>query len=228
MDIQTKKIDNANCEILAHISKEEIEAKKKQLAKKIAKDMKIDGFRKGKVPTHVVIARFGAQIEQDAKNELISEIYQNGAKDLGDKTQILGNPFFDKFDEKDGEIDLVMKISIRPEIDLEGYKDLIPDFTKPTVEEKEVDEAINAAAQASSTQKDVEEDRELKEGDIAIIDFEGFVDGEKFDGGTAKDFSLEIGSKSFIEGFEDGLIGSKKGDEKTLSLKFPDDYSAKH
>jgi trigger factor len=228
MDIQTKRLDNANCEILAHISKQELETKEKALAKKIAKDMKVDGFRKGKVPGHVVIARFGAQIKQDAQNELINEIYKNAVKDFGEKTQILGNPFFDKFNEKDGNIEFTMKISIRPEMNLDGHKDLIPDFEKPTVEEKEIDEAINTVAQASSVKQDVSEDRELKEGDVAIIDFEGFIDGEKLDGGTAKDFSLEIGSKSFIEGFEEGLIGSKKGDEKTLSLKFPDDYSAKH
>jgi len=228
MNIKTEKIDSANSSITATISKEFIEKKETDLANAAAKDMKIDGFRKGKVPAHVVKARYGDKLNEDAKNEALRVVYEDGIKDLGiDAATIIGEPAVKKFEEKDGAIETEISISTRPEIKIEGYKELIPEIKKPKATKKEVEERINEMLKSVATLKKVEEDRTLEKGDFALIDFEGFVDGEAFAGGSAKAYTLEIGSGSFIPGFEDQMIGMKVDETKDINVKFPEEYQSK-
>jgi len=116
---------------------------------------------------------------------------------------------------------------MRPAIELGDYAKLVPDFKKPKITAAAVKARIDELALAQAPFETVEEDRELVEGDTAMIDFEGFVDGEAFQGGKAEGFSLTLGSKQFIPGFEDQVIGMKKGEEKTIKVTFPENYGGK-
>jgi trigger factor len=228
MNIKTEKIDSANCSIKATISKEFIEQKEATLAEAAAKDMKIDGFRKGKVPAHVVKARYGDKLTEDAKNEALRVVYEDGIKELElDPVTIIGEPSVKKFEENDGVIETEISISTRPELKIEGYKELIPEIKKPKVTKKEIQERIDEMLKSVATLQKVEKDRALEKGDFALIDFEGFVDGEAFAGGSAKAYTLEIGSGSFIPGFEDQMVGMKVDETRDINVKFPEEYQSK-
>ena len=129
--LETKRLNSANSIIKATMENQELEAKKEKIAKRIAKKAKIDGFRVGKVPVKLVKKMYAADIEQDAINESVKELLNKGLEELEIK-EMIAEPEVSKFDEKDDGIDIVMKASIRPEIELDDYKDLIPDFTSPS------------------------------------------------------------------------------------------------
>jgi len=228
MNIKTKKIDSANSSINATISKKFLEEIETVLANAAAKDMKVDGFRQGKVPAHVVKARYGDKLHEDAKNDAIREVYEKGLAELKlDATAIIGEPIVKNFEEKDDGIEAEISIATRPEIKIEGYKELVPDIKRPKVAKKDVKERLDEMLKANATLKKVEKKRALKSGDFALLDFEGFVDGEAFAGGSAKAYSLEIGSGSFIPGFEDQMEGMKIDETKDVVVTFPKEYQSK-
>jgi trigger factor len=226
MKVSSKQINSANGIVNATISKAVIEAKEKAIAKKAAKDMKVDGFRKGKVPVQVILTKYGAQIKQDSHNELIQEVYEIAIKDMGE-VEVLGNPKFTKYEEKEGDIDLEFKLSLRPAMEITDYDKLIPEVKTEEATDEEINKSIEEAAKAVTEPTKLKRKRMLRSGDIAIFDFEGFVDGEAVDNATAKNFSLEIGSGRLIEGFEDGMVGMKYDETRELNLKFPEEYHAK-
>jgi trigger factor len=228
MNIKTNKINTANAIVDVTIPKEFIEEKENVIAKAAAKDMKVDGFRKGKVPTHVVKARYGAKLTEDAKNEAIREAYEKALEELKlEPSAIIGEPKVTKFDEKDGNIEAEIKIALRPEIKLDGYKELIPEIKKPKVTAKEEKERLEAMLKSVSTLQKLKRKRAAKKGDFVLIDFEGFKDGEPFEGGKAEAYTLELGSNSFIPGFEDQIEGMKYDEEKEIIVTFPQEYQAK-
>jgi len=229
MKLDVKKNDSANAVVEAVISAKFLEDKINALAKDAAKDMKIDGFRAGKVPTHVVKARYGEKLTQDAEAAALQELLARAVSELKiSNSDIIGEPQIPKFDKKDGAIELEVLISIRPEIDINGYKDVIPEVEDQDITTQEVDDRIADLASAQAALIDITEDRGLVEGDTAIFDFDGYIDGVAFDGGKAENFSLKIGSGQFIPGFEDGMIGLKVGDEKSIMVTFPEDYQAEN
>ncbi len=226
MNIETKNIDSANSEITATISKEYISQKENQLAQTASKDMKIDGFRKGKVPVHVVKARYGNKLTEDAKNDALREVYEKGTAKLKiEQGKIIGEPSVKKFEEKDGVLEVEISVATRPEIKIEGYKELVPKITKPKSTKKEVDERIEKMLEQTATLEKIKKARDVKKGDFTLIDFEGFIDDVAFAGGKADAFSLEIGGGSFIDGFEDGVIGMKVDEQKDITVNFPEDYN---
>ena len=228
MNIKTEKIDSANSTITATISKEFLAKIETVLANAAAKDMKVDGFRKGKVPAHVVKARYGSKLTEDAKNDALREVYEKGIAELKlDPTAVIGEPAVKKFEENDGVIEAEITISTRPEIKIDGYKELIPEIKKPKASKKEVEERLNEMLKANATLQKVDKSRALKKGDFALMDFEGFVDGTPFQGGSAKAYTLEIGSGSFIPGFEDQMVGMKPDEEKDITVTFPEEYQSK-
>ncbi len=228
MEMTANKINGANAEIKATIAKDEIEAKKEKLAKALSKQVTIPGFRKGKVPVAAVKKQYGERLDQDAESEALREALDAGLDELNiDKETLIGEPQISAFDKQDdGTIVFTVKVAMRPEIDLGDYKAQVEPFKKPKVTAKAVTERIKELAEAQAQLVDVEEDRELQEGDTAVIDFEGFVDGEAFEGGKAEDFPLAVGSGQFIPGFEDALVGMKKGEERTIDVTFPENYGS--
>jgi len=227
MDIKANKIDDANAEIAATITKEEIDANVEKIAKQLSKTANIAGFRKGKVPVSAVKKQYGDKLVQDAESEALRTLLADALKDMGiDNSKLIGEPQITKFDKGEDKIEVEIKVAMRPDINTEGYADMVMEFEKPSISDEDVDARIKELAEAQAEYVDVEEDRALVEGDTAKIDFEGFVDGEAFDGGKAEGFSLQLGSGQFIPGFEDQIIGMKKGEEKTISVTFPEDYNS--
>ncbi len=227
MNVNVEKIDNANYKISASLENSDIEKKLDRLAKEASKSVKVDGFRKGKVPVAVVKKMYGEKLEQDAEGEAIREAVEVAYKDAGiDAKDIIGNPIFEKFEENGDKKDMEIVVSLKPKFELGDYSDVAPEFTKPEASEDEIKEEIENIASRFTKTKSIEEDRELAEGDVAVFDFTGKLDGEPFEGGSAENFELKIGSKQFIEGFEEQLIGMKKGEERTIKVTFPEDYQA--
>ena len=226
MQVNAKNVNKANAKVSTTISAEVLEAKVNQLAKEAAKTANIAGFRKGHVPASLMLQKYRKEIEGDAKNRVLGDIVSGGLKELGKSlNDTIGEPLVTKFDEKDGNIDVEITISFRPEVDIKGYESLLPAYEAPKVEQKEIDERIdNMLKIFGSLEKSSKE--ELGKGDFAKFDFEGFVDGKAFEGGKAENYILEIGSGEFIPGFEDGMIGLKVGDERDIKVTFPAEYGA--
>jgi len=226
MEMTTNKINGANAEVSATIAKSDLETQFDKLAKTLSKQANIPGFRKGKVPVAAVKKQYGERLMQDAESEAVRDILNQGIDALKIASDaLIGEPQFSKFDKKeDGTIELTIKIAMRPEIDLGDYASHVKTFKKPKVTAKAVTDRIQEIAKAQAPLVDVEEDRGIENEDVAVIDFEGFVDGEAFAGGKAEEFALTIGSGQFIPGFEDALLGMKAGEEKTIDVTFPESY----
>ncbi len=225
MEFKTNKIDGANAEITATLVQTDIDANIERIAKQLAKDAKIDGFRKGKVPVSAVKKQYGEKLVQDAEAEELRKVLDLGLKDLGfEADALIGEPQISKFDKSEDKIDVAVTIALRPEINLEGYADLAPETKKPKVTAKAITDRIQDIAQSQAAFVTVDEDRALVDGDTALINFEGSIDGELFEGGAAEDFSLTLGSGQFIPGFEDQIIGMSKGEEKVITVTFPENY----
>jgi len=225
--VSVEKIDNANYKITGSIDNSDVESKLDKLAKEASKSVKVDGFRKGKVPVAVVKKMYGEKLAQDAEGEAIREVVDAAYKEAGiEVADIIGNPIFEKFEENGNKKDMEIIVSVKPKFDLGDYSDIAPEFTKEEASEDEIKEELENIASRFTKAKSIEDDRELKDGDIAVFDFKGFLDGEAFEGGSAENFELKIGSKQFIEGFEEQMVGMKKGEEKTIKVTFPEDYQA--
>jgi trigger factor len=229
VSVKVEKIDDANYKIAATINQADIDAKLDKLAKEASKSVKVDGFRKGKVPVAVVKKMYGDKLKQDAEAEALRDLLAQAYKEAGiDANAIMGDPIFEKFERADDKVEVELLVSVRPEIDLGDYSDLVPEYTKPEASQEDIDSELEAVASRYAKPKSIKEDRALEDGDIAVFDFEGFVDGEAFEGGSAQNYELKIGSKQFIPGFEEQMIGMKKGEEKTIKVTFPQDYQAQN
>ena len=228
MELSVNKIDSANAEISALITADEIDAKIEKIAKQLSKTANVQGFRKGKVPVAIIKKMYGEKLVQDAESEALREAMNEGLKELGvDNSQLMGEPAITKFDKKEnGDIETTIKVAMRPEIELGEYKNVIEEFEKPTVTDEELEEKLKEIAEENAELKELPKNRLAKEGHVVNIDFEGFLDGEPFEGGKAEGFDLKLGSGQFIPGFEDQIIGMKKGEEKTIKVTFPEDYGS--
>jgi trigger factor len=227
MEIKSVKNDSANSTVNAVIDANDLSSRIEKIAKDAAKTMSIDGFRKGKVPVKIIKSRYADKLNEDAKNEAVREVFTKAIAELNiAQDAIIGEPNFTKFEDKDGGLDIEMTIATRPEINIDGYKDAVPEVKAMEVSDEEVQKRLEEMASSQAPMVDVEEDRAVVDGDTTIMDFEGSVDGVLFEGGAATDYTLKIGSGSFIPGFEDQMIGIKKGEEKTITVTFPENYGS--
>jgi trigger factor len=198
------------------------------MAVQAGKEMKVDGFRKGKVPAHIVKQMHGDKLAQDAEGEALKELVDAGMKEAGiNAADVLGQPSFKKYDKKDDGIEVEVEISTKPVFEAEGHMDVLPEFTRPEASQKEIDEKLNEIAAGNAPWTKIKRKRMVRDGDMTLIDFEGFVDGEAFEGGKAEKFNLKIGSGQFIPGFEEQIIGMKYEEEKDVVVTFPEEYQAK-
>lgn len=228
MKVTVNKIDDANVLVSGTIDNSSLEATINKMAAKAGKEIKVDGFRKGKVPAHVVKKLHGDRLAQDAEGEALKELIDAGIKEAGiAATDILGQPSFKKYDKKETGIEVEVEVSTRPVIATEGHMDVLPSFEKPVASEKAIEERLTEIAAQQSPYEKIKRKRAVKDGDMTVIDFEGFVDGVAFAGGKAEKFNLKIGSGQFIPGFEEQLIGMKYEEEKTITVTFPEQYASK-
>ncbi|CUU39440.1 trigger factor [Helicobacter typhlonius] len=229
MNFTTKRTNNANATINGSITLKTLEEKFDKVIKKIAKSAKIDGFRKGKVPSQVIKTRYKEQVEQDAQQEAIQDLLDSALKELGiAPNELIGSPVIAKFDKQDSKIELEIKVSITPTFSLEKVQDYVPEVKLKAITQAQIDERIAEIAKNRAPLSEVAEDRALQKDDTANIDFEGFIDDKAFEGGKGENFNLLIGSNQFIPGFEDALIGMKKGEKRGIKVTFPADYQAAH
>ncbi len=227
MKVTVNKVDDANVIVSGTIENSAIEENINKMAVQAGKEMKVDGFRKGKVPAHVVKQMHGDKLAQDAEGEILKELIDAGMKEAGiNPADMIGQPTFKKYDKTDSGIDVEVEISTRPVFKAEGHMDVLPAFDRPTASEKEVEEKLNEIAAQQSPYLKIKRKRMVRDGDMVLIDFEGFVDGVAFDGGKAEKFNLKIGSGQFIPGFEEQIIGMKYDEEKTVTVTFPEDYQS--
>lgn len=229
MTFNTNKTNEANATITGTISASTIEANLDKVAKQAAKTMDIQGFRKGKVPVSVVKQRYAEKLTQDAEGEAVRDMLRKALEKLEIKnTDLIGEPSVVKFDKKDdNSIEIEIAISCKPQFDLGDYKSFIPKMTTPKVTSKDVEEQLKEMASTGAVPEKIARKRMVKSGDFAVIDFEGFKDGVAFAGGSAKGHVLEIGSNSFIPGFEDQVIGMKYEETKDIEVTFPEEYQSK-
>jgi trigger factor len=228
MEIKTNKINGANAEIKATISMDEVNSNLEKIAKELAKTANIQGFRKGKVPVSIVKKQYGDKLTQDAEAEALRDVLEQGLKEMSiENSSLIGEPNISQFDKSDEKIEVTVKIAMRPDIPMDSYADMVDEFDAPAVEDKEVEDRIKEIAEQQTPLVDIKRNRKMKEGDTAVIDFDGSIDGVAFDGGKAEDFSLLLGSGQFIPGFEDQVIGMKRDDEAVIKVTFPENYGSK-
>jgi len=228
--VNVEKIDSANSIVKATIKNQDLESKKEKVARKIAKDANIPGFRKGNLKPKALERKvkavkklYAADIEREAINEIIKEVLDEGIKQLG-ANEILGEPEIVKFDKKDNEIEVEIKVYTKPEINIgDDYKECVPEVEIPEVSEDEINKELEAIAKAEATTK-VSDKEVVEKGDIAVIDFVGYVDGEEMKNGKGEAFPLELGSGTFVPGFEEQIEGMKVGESKRIKVTFPENY----
>jgi trigger factor len=228
MKFNATKTNEANAVITATVDATAIETNLNKLANEASKTMEVQGFRKGKVPVAVVKSRYADKLTQDAEGEAIRAILTDALKELDiNNTDLIGEPAITKFDKQEnGDIEIEIELSCRPAIDLGDYKALLPEIEATTVTAEEIDERINKMAAQGAPLEKIKRKRMVKDGDFVLIDFEGFKDGVPFEGGKAEGHSLEIGSNSFIPGFEEQVIGMKYEEQKDIPVTFPADYQS--
>ena len=203
---------------------EEFDSALDQAFNKVKKDIQVPGFRKGKIPRQMFDKRFGVEaLYQDALDIILPTAYGKAVEETGIKP--VDQPQVDvKEIEQGKDLVLTAEVTVEPEVELGEYKGLEGKEIDAEVTEEDVNEQIEALL-AQYTEL-VVKDGEVAEGDVANIDFKGFVDGEAFEGGEAEGHDLEIGSGTFIPGFEEQLVGLKAGDEKDVKVTFPEEYQA--
>jgi len=228
MDITTNRVNSANATISATISNDIVQNNLNKIAKELSKTANIAGFRKGKVPVAAVKKQYGDKLDQDAESQAIQDLLNSGLEKLEvNQDNLIGEPQISKFDKSENGIEVALNVAIRPEIELGDYASIVPDVTKPSVDDDAVTKKIEELAETQTPYIKIEQERALANGDMALIDFVGTLDGEEFKGGSAENFSLKIGSGQFIPGFEDQMIGMNSGDKKDIQVTFPEDYQAK-
>lgn len=183
----------------------------------------IPGFRKGKAPRKIIEMNYGEGIfYEEALNSILPEAYENAIDEL--ELDPVEQPVVDIEElEKGKPVVFKIEVTIKPEVKLGEYKSIEVEKVEYNVTDEDVEKELNNIQEKNARLIDIS-DREVKDGDILNIDFEGYIDGEQFEGGTAEDQQLEIGSEKFIPGFEEQLIGKKKEEEVEVKVNFPEDY----
>ena len=227
MNIKVENTENKNeVKLTFNIEAEKFEEAIKKVYTKTAKYFNIPGFRKGKAPFQLVERQYGAAIfYEDAFNELVPEIYDEAIRE--NKVEAVSRPNIDIVQmEKGKELIFTATVETKPEVELGKYKGIEIKKIEYTTSDKDIEHELGHMAERNARLVTVE-DRPVENGDITTIDFEGSVDGVKFEGGTSENHELTIGSNTFIPGFEDQIIGMKIDEEKDIKVKFPDDYFSK-
>jgi trigger factor len=195
------------------------------MLKGIQKQATIKGFRQGKAPLATIKSIYGDKVKQDVVNELIQKHYFEAVREH--KLEPVSYPEFEFDVPTEGkDFNFSASFEIKPEVSLKKVAGLEVEKEKFAVDEKKIDEVLENIRNSRAQLVSVLEDRPAQMGDTAVVDFEGFVNGAPLENGAGKDHNLELGAKQFIEGFEEGVVGMKVNDTKTLHLKFPNPYHA--
>ena len=225
MSVQVEKLEKNMAKLTIEVSAEEFAAAMTKAYQKNKNKINVPGFRKGKAPQQMIEKLYGAGIfYEDAANILIPEAYAKAADECGE--EIVSQPEIDVVQiEKGKAFIFTAEVALRPEVTLGQYKGVEVEAVAVEVSEEEVDKAVDKERENNARVIDID-DRAVENGDMIKLDFEGFVDGEAFEGGKGTDYPLTIGSGSFIPGFEEQLVGAKIGEDVEVNVTFPENYQA--
>ena len=223
MNVKSVEKENGKAKVVVEIDKPEFEQALNKAYAKCRKDIMLPGFRKGKAPRKMVESMYGATVfYEDAVNEIFPEIYTTAIVDQ--QLKAVGSPSVSNMDTPDeGGVVLTIETELYPEVTLGQYKGIEVPKREVKVEESEVDAELSRMAERNARIETV--DRAAQMGDTVVIDFEGFEGGKPFQGGKAEDYSLTLGSGSFIPGFEEALVGAVAGEERDVNVTFPENYA---
>ena len=227
MQVTETTAEGLKREYRVSIPAEDIDGKVTSKLTEVGKDIQLPGFRRGRAPLPILKMRLGKSVLGEVLEEALQE---SVAKTLEDKDlKPAMQPKIEIGDYEDGgDLEYTMSLEILPDFQIMDFKSISLERFKVPVKDETVDEAVASFAESRKESEAAPEAHEAASGDIAVIDFRGTVDGEAFDGGEAEDFYLNIGSNTFIPGFEDQLIGAKAGDRKDVKVAFPEEYRAEH
>jgi trigger factor len=220
----SEKKEKSTAELIIEVNAEEFNASISQAYRKNRNSISVPGFRKGKAPQKIVERMYGASIfHNDALDIIMPSIFEFVAKES--QMRLVGQPTVTNVDleKEEGGFDITISAGLYPEVTLGEYKGLSAPKPRVQVSDDEVDTEIEAVRQRNARYETTE--RPAANGDTAVIDYEGFVDGEVFEGGSGENYELVLGSGSFIPGFEDGVQGMSAGEERDLDLVFPEEYT---
>lgn len=218
-----EKVSNLQRRLSIQVPANSVNSAFNEMFKDVQKQATIKGFRQGKAPIATIKNVYGDRIKQDVVQELIQKHYFQALQEH--KLDPISYPEFEFDQPSEGqEFSFSAHFEVKPEITLKKYEGLEVDKEKFTVGDEQVNQVLENIRAARAELVDVLEDRPAKLGDVAIVDFEGFVDGSPLPNGAGTNHNLELGAHQFIEGFEEGIVGMKVGDTKTLNLKFPNPY----
>ena len=226
MSLQVEKLEKNMAKLTIEVPAEKVEAALQNAYLKNRKQISVPGFRKGKVPRQMIEKMYGPSIfYDDAVNAMIQEAYPEATKECD--LEIVSRPGVEVVQiEKGKPFIFTAEVAVKPEVTLGQYKGIEVEKADTTATDEEVAAEIDKEREANSRTITVE-DRAVQDGDMTVIDFEGFVDGEAFEGGKGTDYPLTIGSGAFIPGFEEKLVGAEIGKEVEVDVTFPEEYHAK-
>jgi trigger factor len=216
--------ENGEAKLTMDFTAEELDSAVVKVYQRTKDRYPVDGFRKGKAPRSIIEKRYGENVfVEDAISDLFNAEYPKAVQEL--ELAIIDSPRIEFSEIKKGEpFTATVTVAIYPEVEVKDYKGIEIERVSAEVTDEDVDNEL--AMMQNRAARMVTVDREAKEGDTVVIDYKGFVGEEQFEGGTAEAYSLKLGSGSFIPGFEDQLIGTKKDDEKDVVVTFPEEYHA--
>ena len=221
MERKVTKLEHCRTEVLVNVDKDLWKKAQDKAFKKLATNVTVPGFRKGKAPVNMVKSRVDQmKVFNEAINDVLNPVYQDIL--TNEKIEPMARPSFDVTKLSEEELEVKVTIVTRPEVELGKYQDHKIGKKEAEVSDKDVEESINELRKQNATI--VPKDGQAEKGDIVVIDFEGSVDGVAFEGGKAENHELELGSHQFIEGFEDQLIGASAGIQVDVKVKFPENY----
>ncbi len=225
MSLQVETLEKNMAKLTIEVSAEEVESALQRAYQKQKSKISIPGFRKGKVPRQMVEKMYGVGVfYEDAANDMIPAAYEKAASES--ELEIVSQPKIEVVQiEKGKEFIFTAEVAVKPEVKLGEYKGVEVPKTETEVTEEDIMAEINKEREQNSRIITVD-DRAVEDGDMTVIDFEGFVDGEAFEGGKGEDYPLTIGSHSFIDTFEEQLIGKNIGEETEVNVTFPEEYHA--
>jgi len=226
MKVQLEKIEKNTAFLKFEVDAEEFEEAMQQAYKKTAKRFAIPGFRRGKAPRTLIERYYGPEVfYEEAAEILLPEAYKKAVEE--NNLEPVDQPTYDiEQIEKGKPMIATAEVVVKPEVNIKDYKGLEVEKVVYNVTDEDIEKELKTLQERNARLIAVE-DRPAQKGDIAIIDFEGKVDGNPFEGGKAENYPLELGSKTFIEGFEDQLIGMSVGESKDVNVTFPKDYHSK-
>ena len=224
--IKAKEIEKNKYEFEFLIDKESFDAEINKVYRKNVAKMNVPGFRKGKAPKHIIEKLYGATVFYDeALDNLLPEAYESALAST--KLDVVSRPELDVVSIDDKGVKLKAAVWTKPEVEISSYKGLEVEKESVEVTDEDIMKDIDATRERNSRMLSVE-DRPAKDGDQAVIDFEGFLDGVAFEGGKGEKYPLGLGSGSFIPGFEEQIIGKSVGEEFDINVTFPEDYGAEN